>query len=113
MELLLDGHDPSSFEPDTWAAMTALMMRREETEYLKLTVLMTAIMQSGKMAAGLEPGDALKKALQMYRGSLFPEIESDLLSKAQQNVKILEEEYRRGPLKIQSLEYGTKRKKKR
>jgi hypothetical protein len=113
MELLLEGHNPSTYEPDTWNALTRLMMRREELEFLKLTVIVSAIVHAGKMASGNEAGDGLKKALQTYRSVLFPEIESDLLEKAQQNIKILEEEYKKGPLKVQSLEYSTSRRKKR
>lgn len=113
MELLLEGHDPSNYEPDTWSAMRGLMMRREELDFLKLTVLISAIVHAGKMASGNEAGDSLKKSLQSYRSVLFPEIESDLLEKAQQNIKILEQEYKKGPLKVQSLEYSTSRRKKR
>lgn len=109
----MSGHDPDSFEPDTWDVMTALMMRREEAEYLKLTVIVSAIIHAGKMAAGGDTGDSLKKSLQAYRSILFPEIESDLLEKAQQNMKILEEEYKKGPLNIQSLKYASRRNKSR
>lgn len=112
MELILSGHDPGKYEPDTWAALRGMMMRREESEYLKLTVIVNAIATAGRIAAGGEPGDGLKKALQTYRSILFPEIESDLLEKAQQNERILEDEHKKGPLKVQSLQY-TKRKKKR
>ena len=107
------GHQPSDHNPDTWEIMAYGMTRREELEYLKLTVIVSAIVTAGRMAAGAEAGDGLRNALKSYRSSMFPEIESDLLEKAQQNERILEQEYSRGPMKVQSLEYGSKRKKKR
>lgn len=92
--------------------MLDAMTRREELEYLQMSVIVSAITTAGKMAGGGDPGDSLRNALRTYRGALFPEIQSDLLEKAKQNERILEDEYRRGPLKVQSLEYATKRKKK-
>jgi hypothetical protein len=89
------------------------VMRREELDYLKLTVLVSAILTSGRIAAGADAGDSLRTAMQSYRGALFPEIKSDLLAKAKQNEKILEQEFTKGPLKIKPLDYGTKRKKNR
>ena len=93
--------------------MALTMTRREEVDYLKLTVLVSAIITAGKIASGQDAGDGLRNSLKVLRATLFPEIESDLLEKAMQNEKILEQEFKKGSLKVQALEYGTKRKKKR
>jgi hypothetical protein len=88
------------------------MMRREELDYLKLTVVISAILTAGRIAAGGEAGDSLRNSLQGYRAALFPEIQSDLLAKAKQNEKILEQEFTQGPLKVKSLNYGKRGKKR-
>ena len=92
--------------------MTGIMMRREESEFLKLTVVVSAIMTAAKGIMTGESGDGLQKALQNYRSSVFPEIQSDLMDKAQQNLKILQEEFNKGPLYVQSLQYSRKGKKR-
>lgn len=109
----MSGLVPDDYEPDTWTTLTYGMTRREELDYLRLTVMVTAIITAGRIAAGGEAGDSLKNALQSYRSMIFPEIETDLIDKAKRNEKILEEEFKRGPIKIQALDYGTKRRKKR
>ena len=76
-------------------------------------VIVSAIITAGRMAAGAEAGDSLSSAFKELRGALFPEIKVNLMAKAEKNVKILEEEYKRGPLKVQSREYSTKKRKKR
>ena len=110
LDLLLAGNKPSAFSENTWDIMSYGMMRREELRYLELTVLISAILTAGRMAAGADAGDSLRTALQSYRGALFPEIQSDLLAKAKQNEKILEKEFTSGPLKVKPLNYGTRRK---
>ena len=110
---MLAGHDPSAYQPDTWEMLTALMTRSEEKDYLKLTVMVAAIVHAGKMAAGADAGDGLKKALSSYRSIMFPEMESDLLDKAKQNEKLLEQEFKKGPMAVKALDYGTKRKNRK
>jgi hypothetical protein len=88
------------------------MMRREELDYLKFTVIISAIITAGRIAGGGEAGDSLKNSLQSYRSALFPEIQSDLLAKAKQNEKILEHEFTKGPLKVKPLSYGKRGKKR-
>ena len=95
-----------------WDVMSIGMMRREEIRYMELTVLISAVLTAGKLAAGGDPGDSLRNALQTYRGVLFPEIKSDLLAKAKQNEKILEQEFAKGPMKAQSLNYKKRGKKR-
>jgi hypothetical protein len=93
--------------------MTMGQARREELDYLRMTVLVTAILSAGKVASGQEMGDHLKKSLKTFRSAMFPEIDTDLIAEAKKNEKLLEREFKRGPMQVQSLEYGSKRKKKR
>lgn len=113
MELILAGHNRADYTDITWDFMVDGVLRREQLDYLQMSVLVSAVMSAGRMASGGDPGDSLRNALKLYRTSMFPEIESDLLEKAKQNEKILEEEYKKGSLKVQPLQYSTKRKKKR
>ena len=113
MELILSGLVPANYSEDTWELMIHGTSRREEVEYLKLLTIVSAIISAGRMAAGAEAGDSLSQAFQNLRGALFPEIKAGLLAKAEKNVKILEDEFKKGPLKVKAREYSTTRRKKR
>jgi len=93
--------------------MTYGMARREEVEYLKLVTIVSAIISAGKIAGGGDPGDSLRNTLKDLRSSLFPEIQAGLIATAEKNVKILEEEYKRGPLKVKAREYAKRKKRQR
>lgn len=107
------GLKPEDYSEETWDMLTHGVLRREEIGYLKLITIVAAIISAGKIAAGAETGESLKEALKDLRSALFPEIKEGLLAKAAKNVKILEEEFKKGPLKVKAREYSTTRRKKR
>lgn len=109
---MLSGMRPADYNDRAWTALKYGMMRREELRYLETHVHVAAVITSGRIAAGADGGDSLRNALKSYKSAMFPEIETDLLAEAAKNEKILEQEVKRGPMKVQALSYETKRKKK-
>lgn len=109
----MSGHDPNQYHEDKWDLLVYAQDRKEALEYIKITTIISAIISAGRIAAGGDAGDSLKNSLQNLRSILFPEIEIDLKAKASENLKILEKEYKKGPLKVKARDYDTKRKRKR
>ena len=93
--------------------MTYGISRREELEYIKIMAIVSAIVTAGRVAAGADAGDSLQNALKELRSAMFPEIKAGLLEKAEKNLKLLEQEYQKGPMKVKAREYSTKRRRKR
>lgn len=75
--------------------------------------MLAAILTSGRIAAGAEAGNSLKDSLRELNKAMFPEQEDDMIDKARKNLKILQSEYERGPMKVQPLNYSKRGKKKR
>ncbi len=73
--------------------------------------MVSAITHAGKMAAQTDPGDSLGTALRHYKNLVFPDIRVDLEKSARDKEAILKHEYEKGPIKVQSLDYGRKKKK--
>lgn len=75
-------------------------------------MLIGAIMHAATVIAGGKPNDSLAKNLKLYKNIFFPEEAVAMEEKAAVTEAILAEEFKRGPMKVQSLEYGRKKQKK-
>jgi len=107
------GHHPDEHSDFAWEAMIYGMARRETLSHLKFSTQVAAILTAGRMAAGADPGDAYKKTYSHYYDMLFPEQAEDTEEKTRKIATLLKSEYEKGPMTVQSLNYETKRKKKR
>ncbi len=113
MELRLSGLDPADLEMHQTAFLIEHAQHREELRYAETIALVAAVTHAGKVAGHVEPGDSLGTALRHYKNLVFPDIKTDLESTARKKEEILKHEFERGPIKVQSLEYGTKKKGKK
>lgn len=113
MELRLSGLDPADLESHQTSFLLEHLRHREEVRYAEVTLMVAASIHAGKIAGQQEPGDSLGSALRHYKNLVFPDIKNDLEGKARKKEDILKHEFERGPLKVQSLEYGTKKKKQK
>lgn len=81
------------------------LQREHELEYLKIMVLVNAILQTGSnIASSLSGqdspgGDSLRKSLDGLKKILLPHLAEELTKKAEQAKKTLVEEVKRGPLR--------------
>jgi len=109
MDLRLLGFDLK----ETSALETGLLMRRvaerKEVRLMETMLIIYAIRST------VNPDDVNKinETLKTYRGLLFPELAEDLVDKAAKTKELLKHEFEKGPLKVESRDYDTKRKKKR
>jgi len=98
---------------ETGKLETGLLMRRiAERKELRL---METLLIIYAIRSTVNPDDVNKinDTLKTYRGLLFPELAEDLHDKAARTKELLKSEFERGPMMVESREYGTKRKKKR
>jgi hypothetical protein len=52
-------------------------------------------------------------SLKIVRDILFPELKVEVVDKAQRTKEIMEKELAKGPMQVQRLDYGSKKKKRR
>lgn len=95
-------------------AISALR-RRDELEYMKVLVIVNAIISAGSnIAAALSDSggagnDVIQKSMDSLRSVLLPHMEDEKESKAELAKKILTEEYEKGEIKFKVV--GGKKKK--
>lgn len=82
--------------------------------YFQVLVLVQAIQEAAKIIASGEGSfSKTSDTLRTLRGMMFPELAEDTESRAQKAQEIMAQELSKGPLKIQRLDYETKKKKRR
>lgn len=94
------------------------LQREHELEYLKLMVIVNAIMQVGSnIASALTSqdsagGDSLRKSLDALKKHLLPHMAEDVERRAVEAKKMLVEEAKRGPLRY-TVVGGDRQRRKR
>jgi hypothetical protein len=94
------------------------LQRRSEIEYMKLLVVVNAIMSTGSnMVAGLSGqaasgGDGLKKALAHLEKMLLPHHQEDTDRKAHDAKRVLLDEVAKGEIKYKVVGQSKKRRRR-
>lgn len=111
MELKLRGLDPNGLEDFETSFMLEHLQHKQDVRYAETVLHVSAMVHAGKVAAGGDPGDSLSAALRHYKNVMFPDVKVDLEKTAREKEDLLRHEYEKGPLKVQSLNYGSRKKK--
>ncbi len=81
--------------------------------YMELVTLVETIRDAaGAIMSGEGKFKGSSESLKRLRDFLFPEHSDNLEEKAKNTAALLEKEFERGPLTVQALDYGTRKKKK-
>lgn len=90
------------------------MKEKNQVLYFQLTTVITA-MQA--LAQAIVSGEAsftkTNDSLRIVKDLLFPELREEVEDKMEKTRVIMEKELAKGPLKVQALDYGKKRKKRK
>jgi hypothetical protein len=84
--------------------------KKRLTEFLSLITLITAVTES---ASGKGEYKKTNKLLKSLRSLYFPEVEEKERNTAERARRILEHEFKKGPLKVRALKYDNSKKTKR
>lgn len=85
-----------------------------QADYRKLLVVVSAIQEATKIIVSGEGGfTKTADAMRGFRDLLFPEIAEETRDKARRTQELISNELAKGPLKVQRLDYGSRKKKRR
>lgn len=80
--------------------------------FLETMLIVRAISEAGASAAGGQVTSKLQELFKDYTNLMYPELKTETESKAAFVERIMKTEHARGPLKVQTQEYGKKRGRK-
>lgn len=113
MDLSLRGHRVLERDPFLEDLLIERLQEERLSRYLELVTIVEAIRDAaGVIVSGEGKFKGSSESLKKLRDLLFPEYEDNLEEKAKNTAALLEKEFERGPLTVQALDYGSRKKKK-
>jgi hypothetical protein len=87
---------------------------RNQVDYKKLLIIVSVIQEATKIMVSGEGGfTKTADAMRSLRDALFPEIAEETRDKAKRTQEMISKELEKGPIKVQRLDYGGGKKKRR
>lgn len=83
------------------------------TEFWRTLTVVTAIQEAAKIIKEGGSFQATSDMLKKYRNSLFPDMATELEDAAKKTQELLAKEFEAGPMVVQALDYGRRKKKGR
>jgi len=112
-ELRLCGLDFNQITPLEKSFLLEHVDRQNRIQFYTTLLTVTAIQEA---AIVMRQGGDFKNSRNLfkeYKGLLFPELGASEIDAAERTKKLLEREFKRGPMKFKTMGYGKRKKKKR
>lgn len=111
LDLRLRGIDPESMDPNLRSLLLSHAARDRDLRYNETMLLMGTIVAAVNAAVSGKSENKLQEVVKEYTALTYPESDNDTQDKAANVQKLLEKEFARGPMKVQSQEYSRRKKK--
>ena len=114
LDLRLKGIEPESIRTTEKSLLMGHLAKKREQRFMEMMIVIQAIVGAAHtIAGGKSDFQALSDLVRKYADLTYPEDAHDLEDKATRIKRIMEEEFAKGPLRVQAQDYDKKRRKKR